>query len=296
MVVASSRDGRVIAADVRGRSGRAAPRPAGAAGLAGTAVGRPDDGRQPRWPLGGGVELVDRPGDTDLRRGDRPARGPVAGRYLRPDGVQSRRPLPHRGFARSSRARSCRSAPGMRSRRSGAGSVGAFSGDGRLLAVAGRDGAIRLVVPDSGRELARLEPADPDRAVLDGLRARQLAAGRRLRVAKHIKVWDLGRIRRQLADLGLDWDAPPLPVEEGPERPVSIRVVGAAADPPGGRARWRTCVSCGTALLRDPKDAEAHYRLGRAFARGRLGACPAGVRPRRGASARPSPRATSSAA
>ncbi len=146
------------------------------------------------------------------------------------------------------------------------GGTGAWIGDGRLLAVAGRDGAIRLVVPDSGRELARLEAAEPDprywmASAPDGSR---LALTIPLQTT--IKVWDLGGIRRQLANLGLDWDAPPLPVEKEPQRPVSIRVVGAAQVHPASELLG-DLLSWGMALGCDPKDAEAHDRLGRALAR-----------------------------
>ncbi len=117
------------------------------------------------------------------------------------------------------------------------GQAGALAGDGRLLSLAGNDGAIRLMVPESGRELARLEPPESDRVgemafTPDGAR---LAVAYPL--AKHIKVWDLRRIRRQLADLGLDWEAPPDAPEEEHARPLNVRVVGAAQAAPGDRAR-----------------------------------------------------------
>jgi WD40 repeat protein/tetratricopeptide (TPR) repeat protein len=150
----------------------------------------------------------------------------------------------------------------------GAAMAGAFSGDGRLLALAGADGAIRLVVPDTGRELARLEPPEPDRVY--GMAF--APDGSRLAVAysleKTIRVWNLGLIRNQLAELGLDWEAMPLPAQEAEsKRPLSIRVVGAAAIHPAVEL-LHDVLSHGAALWRNPREAEAHYRLGLAFARG----------------------------
>jgi len=88
--------------------------------------------------------------------------------------------------------------------------VMAFSRDGRLFAIddAGR---VRLVDPESGREVATLDAGTGSSANFfclafspDGTK---LAAGR-----DHIiHLWDLRAIREQLAPLGLDWAAPPYP-------------------------------------------------------------------------------------
>ncbi len=85
---------------------------------------------------------------------------------------------------------------------------GCFSPDGRLMAVQGTSRLIRLVETETGRTLARLESPglwrgwplfSPD--------------GSRLVVSAYdgaaVHVWDLRTIRRQLAAMGLDWDAPP---------------------------------------------------------------------------------------
>jgi eukaryotic-like serine/threonine-protein kinase len=43
-----------------------------------------------------------------------------------------------------------------------------------------------------------------------------------------LHVWDLRLIRRQLAEMGLDWDAPPYPEAAGAAtEPLEVRVIGA---------------------------------------------------------------------
>ena len=86
----------------------------------------------------------------------------------------------------------------------------AFSPDGRILA-ATRDGrAVQLLEARNGRVLADLEA--PGAAPISWLRftpdgASLLALER----TRGIQVWDLRRLRAELAALNLDWDAPPLP-------------------------------------------------------------------------------------
>jgi serine/threonine protein kinase/WD40 repeat protein len=86
----------------------------------------------------------------------------------------------------------------------------AFSCDGALLAVETGTGALRLVDPTIGREYARLEDPDQDRAAeltfsCDGTKLVTNGEGQSLHV------WDLRAIRHELAQRGLDWDLPPLP-------------------------------------------------------------------------------------
>ncbi len=88
---------------------------------------------------------------------------------------------------------------------------GCFSPDGRLIVVHDASKVIRLVETATGRTLARLE--SPDLSVgwpvfsPDGSR---LVVTTMAGPAVH--VWDLRRIRRQLLVMGLDWDAPPIPI------------------------------------------------------------------------------------
>jgi tetratricopeptide (TPR) repeat protein len=47
-----------------------------------------------------------------------------------------------------------------------------------------------------------------------------------LAVREHhrVRLWNLGAIRRQLGEMGLDWDEPPLPVPTWDNRPIKIEV------------------------------------------------------------------------
>jgi eukaryotic-like serine/threonine-protein kinase len=81
----------------------------------------------------------------------------------------------------------------------------AFSPDGKLLVVETGTGVARLLDPKTGREYARLEDPSQDRAVhftfsLDGTKL-VCATGD----GHCVHIWDLQAIRRQLADMGLDW-------------------------------------------------------------------------------------------
>jgi serine/threonine protein kinase/WD40 repeat protein/tetratricopeptide (TPR) repeat protein len=89
--------------------------------------------------------------------------------------------------------------------------LGAFSPDGRVLAVEMGHGVVRLVNPHTGGEYIRLEDPNQDRAVglafsADGT---QLVATNN--DSHSIHVWDLRVIRQHLAKIGLDWDMPPYP-------------------------------------------------------------------------------------
>jgi WD40 repeat protein len=107
----------------------------------------------------------------------------------------------------------------------------AFSPDGKLLVAESGFGVVRLLHPGTGKEYARLE--DPNQH-----RARHITFspdGSRMVIVTHdgpsIHVWDLRLIRRELAEMGLDWDLPsdpaPDPAENGP--PLSVSVHGSPA-------------------------------------------------------------------
>jgi WD40 repeat protein len=96
-----------------------------------------------------------------------------------------------------------------------------FSPDGRTLAlVRGRNSDLKLVEADTGREWATLEAGEPHCFSPRGNWLVTSEANGLLRL------WDLRRIRQQLADLKLDWDAP-LGEPEPPfasEKPLQIVV------------------------------------------------------------------------
>ncbi len=100
----------------------------------------------------------------------------------------------------------------------------AFTDDARLLALGdAAPGVVRLVAPDTGKELARLSGPEPTRLMPvcfspDGayLITRGIES-----LESHL--FDLRTIRQQLKERGLDWDAPPLP--DAPSvRPEPLRV------------------------------------------------------------------------
>jgi hypothetical protein len=99
------------------------------------------------------------------------------------------------------------------------GASGCFSPDGQLVAVDDSAGAIRLVRPESGFELARLEAPEQTRlqpAAFSPDGTRLIAVGIDTQA---LHVWDLGRLREQLAAIDLDWDAPAYAAADLPSAP-----------------------------------------------------------------------------
>jgi hypothetical protein len=101
-----------------------------------------------------------------------------------------------------------------------------FSPDGQMLAVRHSMTEVRLVDPATGRDFARLPAAgtpycfSPDGSQLVTDAGRDGA----------FQVWDLREIRRQLKEMGLDWDRPSYPPPSDSARPLRVRVL--AAEPP----------------------------------------------------------------
>jgi WD40 repeat protein len=86
---------------------------------------------------------------------------------------------------------------------------GAFSHDSNLLALGDKPGVVRLIVPDSGKEIARLTAPEQTRLhpccfTPDGTQL--LAVGEESRI---LYIFDLLAIREGLAKLDQDWNAPP---------------------------------------------------------------------------------------
>ena len=142
----------------------------------------------------------------------------------------------------------------------------AFTGDGRLMAMGIAPDQILLADAATGRGLARLTTLQPVFATPlvfspDGttLIART--------DQKTVLVWDLRRIRDQLAPRGLDWNAPPYPAAvlsrdlPGPIPSTRlVRVVGEVMEPEVRRAaEW---AEMNRRLAAKPSDAEALIHRG----------------------------------
>jgi hypothetical protein len=110
------------------------------------------------------------------------------------------------------------------------GGAGAFAPDSKLMAVPTTTGLIRLVDPATGRELAMLEDPNLDRTyppvfTPDGTRLISYSYDDKV---KGFHVWDLRLIRRYLAEMGLDWDAPPYPPAEpgsNTDQPLKVKLL-----------------------------------------------------------------------
>ena len=239
--------------------------------------------RQPGRPLAGGRRLVG-------------SRGPGLG----PAPAPARAHLETEGCCRRSRSSSSASAPTaagwfrartpMRARafttsgawgrgslvfgstRSATGPPGtrpAFTGDGRLMALGIAPDQVLLADAATGRELARLttlQPVTPTPLVFSPDGTKLIASTNQ----KTVLVWDLRRIRDQLAPMGLDWDAPPYPTVPAasdaagplpPPRPV--RVVGEVIEPQARRAA--ELAEMNRRLAAKPDDAEALIHRGWLF-------------------------------
>ncbi len=101
-----------------------------------------------------------------------------------------------------------------------------FSTDSKLLAVGGEPGVVRLLMTDTGQEIARLTVAEQTRLWPQCFTPddTQLVAIGMESSALHL--FDLRAIRRQLAELGLDWDQPAYPAATPADlAPLQIQIV-----------------------------------------------------------------------
>ncbi|HEV3339733.1 MAG TPA: hypothetical protein VG125_05235, partial [Pirellulales bacterium] len=96
-----------------------------------------------------------------------------------------------------------------------------FAATAELVVLAQTNGIYRLVELATGRELAQLE--DPEQSTRP---AAFTPDGSKLIVAAKngLGVWDLRCIRKELAKLGLDWNAPPYPPAQEKESRVPLEV------------------------------------------------------------------------
>jgi serine/threonine protein kinase/WD40 repeat protein/Tfp pilus assembly protein PilF len=91
------------------------------------------------------------------------------------------------------------------------GATGCFSPEGKLVAVEDSAGALRLVETETGREVVRLEAPEQTRLMPgsftpDGTSLIAVGVD-----TQAVHIWDLRGLRQGLAELGLDWVAPPYP-------------------------------------------------------------------------------------
>ena len=144
-------------------------------------------------------------------------------------------------------ARSGKSAPGARCGRSRT-SVAVFSPDGRLAVVVDPSRVIRLVELETGRTLARL--ASPDLCGVQGVAfspdGSRLVVTTKDRPTPAVHVWDLRAIRKHLARMGLDWDAPAYSEDDpaDPGRPPCLLSRSISAS-------WPSTSSNSASLLQD---------------------------------------------
>jgi tetratricopeptide (TPR) repeat protein len=142
----------------------------------------------------------------------------------------------------------------------------AFTCDGRLMALRIAPDQVLLAEPATGRELARLTTLQP---VISGPFAFSPDGTRLIAGTSQgtVLVWDLRRIREQLAPMGVDWDAPPYPSASASIRPSgplppprSVRVVGEVVAPRVRRAA--ELAEMNRRLAARPDDAEALFHRG----------------------------------
>jgi tetratricopeptide (TPR) repeat protein len=131
----------------------------------------------------------------------------------------------------------------------------AFTADDRLLALGDQPGIVRLVIPETGQELARLTIPEADYLypICFTPDTRHLAV-----VALSSQVlylFDLAALRKELRELGLDWDHSPVPpISEDPIEPIHVTVdLGAL----GRRAAAGELVDKAMRLERENKHVEA---------------------------------------
>ena len=108
----------------------------------------------------------------------------------------------------------------------GPGSPAAFSSDGRVILIVLPNRLLSLVDVSTGRTLARFE--DPEISDVAETHASFTPDDSHL-IMPHklgLRMWDLRRIRAELAARGLDWDSPPLPPAAVTNVPLRVGFAG----------------------------------------------------------------------
>jgi serine/threonine protein kinase/WD40 repeat protein/Tfp pilus assembly protein PilF len=152
----------------------------------------------------------------------------------------------------------------------------AFTADDGIIALGDQLGVVRLVVPDTGREIARLTVAEPTRLAPvcftpDGAQLAAIGAE-----SQALYLFDLRIIRKELQELNLDWDAPPLPpAPPDPPKPLRMtvelgnfrqtaqagRLVSEASRLTQAKKHAEALARLREAVKTDPKHAVAHNNL-----------------------------------
>ncbi len=144
-----------------------------------------------------------------------------------------------------------------------------FSPEGRLVALLDANKVIRLVEAKTGRVIARLE--SPDTSTVNW--ATFSPDGSHLVLVPDnypaVHVWDLRAIRKQLAAMGLDWDAPalsddkpaayPLPPFQLDLGPLAAEIEHVTTSPATLVERYTT------RLKNNPSDVESYHHRGHAL-------------------------------
>jgi eukaryotic-like serine/threonine-protein kinase len=147
-------------------------------------------------------------------------------------------------------------------------SLPAYARGTGLMALAIAADQILLVDAATERELARLttvQPVGPGPMALSPDGTKLVARTQK----KTVLLWDLRRIRGQLAPLGLDWDAPPYPAASASDStgpvpsPLQVLVVGEVLEPQARRAA--ELAEMNRRLAAQPDDAEALMHRGWLF-------------------------------
>ena len=103
-----------------------------------------------------------------------------------------------------------------------------FTRDARIAALRTGRSNVLLIETATGKELGRLESPEPHDITALCFTADDTKLV--VAVGNHpLRVWDLRRIRQHLSQMGLDWEAPPLPAH--PAKPPVTRI-NFAPDPP----------------------------------------------------------------
>jgi WD40 repeat protein len=153
------------------------------------------------------------------------------------------------------------------------GTFRAFSSDGRTAVILDSSNLLRLIEIETGRILARLESPDLNN---DGMAAFSPDCSRLVVATNNpppcVHVWDLRAIRRQLAGMGLDWDAPayseddPARADLPPFPPVKVDYGPLVGHLEQFSERPELLIECYSTLIKkDPRDAESYHQRSHAL-------------------------------